>query len=291
MVTTGALIHGDTHRHLHYHDSEHPIALQLGGSDPKALAKSVQLANNYQYDEVNLNCGCPSDRVQSGKFGAILMNEAQLVADCFKAMQEVSNVDVTIKHRIGIDEQDSYQFLCDFVGTVANSGCKTFIIHARKAWLKGLSPKQNRDIPPLDYDRVFQLKKDFPHLEVIINGGIHTLEDAEAMLQKVDGVMIGREAYHNPYLLAEVDQKIYHADRPPISRTEVLEQFCEVIAPELAKGTKLSHITRHILGLYQGIPGARRFRRYISENAHRAGADTNVIYQALEEMTQRQQIT
>lgn len=287
MVTTGALIHGDAQRHLHYHDIEHPIALQLGGSDPKALADSVRIANSYQYDEINLNCGCPSDRVQSGKFGAILMTEAQLVADCFQAMQEASKVDVTIKHRIGIDEQDSYQFLCDFVGTIANAGCKTFIIHARKAWLQGLSPKQNRDIPPLDYARVFQLKRDFPELEIIINGGINSLEETEIMLQQVDGVMMGREAYHNPYLLAGVDQKIYHIDRPPPSRTKVLEQFCEAIEPKLANGTKLSHMTRHILGLYQGIPGARKFRRYISENAHRNGAGAEVIHQALQQMTQR----
>ena len=285
MVTTGALIHGDRHRHLHHHKTEHPIALQLGGSDPQALAKSVRFANEYDYDEINLNCGCPSDRVQSGKFGAILMKDAPLVADCFQAMQDSTETPITIKHRIGLDDEESYQFLCDFVGTVSAAGGKTFIVHARKAWLSGLSPKQNRDIPPLDYERVYQLKQDFPHLEIIINGGIKTLEETEEQLQHVDGVMMGREAYHNPYLLAEVDRKIYHSKQSAPSRTQVLEQFSDALASELAKGVKLSHITRHILGLYQGVPGARKFRRHISENAHRPNAGTEVLYQALSYMS------
>ena len=284
MITTGALIHGDSHHHLAFHDIEHPIALQLGGSDPQALASSVRMADKYGYDEINLNCGCPSDRVQSGRFGAILMKDAPLVADCFRAMQDVTTTPITIKHRIGIDDEDSYQFLCDFVGTIANTGCKTFIVHARKAWLQGLSPKQNREVPPLDYERVYQLKRDFPHLEIIINGGIKTLEKTEELLRHVDGVMMGREAYHNPYLLAEVDQKIYHSKQPSPSRVQVLEQFSESISGELARGVKLSHMTRHILGLYQGIPGARKFRRYISENAHRPNAGTEVLYQALSNM-------
>lgn len=285
MVTTGALIHGDAQRHLYYHDIEHPIALQLGGSDPKALAESVRIANPYQYDEINLNCGCPSDRVQSGQFGAVLMKDPSHVADCFQALQSVSNAPVTIKHRIGIDKQDNYQFLCDFVGTVANAGCKTFVVHARKAWLHGLSPKQNREIPPLEYEKVYQLKRDYPQLEIIINGGISTLEQAEELLNHVDGVMMGRQAYHNPYLLAEVDQKIYHSTQSIPSRIQVLDQFAEAISSELAKGIKLSHITRHILGLYQGVPGARKFRRYISENAHLPGAGIEVLYQALSNMT------
>lgn len=289
MVTTGALIHGDIDRHLHYHDIEHPIALQLGGSDPTALAQSVQIANTYHYDEINLNCGCPSDRVQSGKFGAVLMKDPTLVAQCFEAMQSVSEAPITIKNRIGIDEQNGYQPLCDFVGTIADAGCKTFIIHARKAWLQGLSPKQNREVPPLEYEHVFQLKRDFPQLEIIINGGINSLEKTQELLTFVDGVMIGREAYHNPYLLAEVDQKIYHDKQPIPSRTQVLEQFAELISKELAskelaKGIKLSHMTRHILGLYQGVPGARKFRRYISENAHRKDAGVEVLYQALNNM-------
>lgn len=287
MVTTGALIHGDQYRHLHYHETEHPIALQLGGSDPKELAISARLASDYQYDEINLNCGCPSDRVQSGKFGATLMKNASLVADCFQAMQDVSNIPVTIKHRIGIDEQDSYQFLCDFIGTVAAAGCQTFIVHARKAWLQGLSPKQNREVPPLDYDRIYQLKQDFPELEIIINGGIKTLDEVVDHLNHVDGVMMGREAYHNPYLLADVDRTIYHSDRSPPTRLQVLEQFSAFVQGELESGIKLSHMTRHILGLYQGVPGARKFRRHISENAHLPDADTKVLHQALSSMNNR----
>lgn len=285
MVTTGALIHGDSHRHLYYDEKQHPIALQLGGSDPKDLATSARLASEYSYDEINLNCGCPSDRVQSGKFGAILMSDAKLVADCFSAMQEATDTPVTIKQRIGIDEQDSYQFLCDFTGTVANAGCQTFIVHARKAWLKGLSPKQNREIPPLDYDRVYQLKRDFPELEIIINGGIKTLDDTMIHLEHVDGVMIGREAYHNPYLLADVDRTLYHSEDPPPSRLQVLELFSDFVGNEIESGIKLSHMTRHILGLYQGVPGARKFRRYISEHAHLPNADTDVLHRALGSMS------
>jgi tRNA-dihydrouridine synthase A len=284
MVTTGALIYGDVEHHLQFHSIEHPIALQLGGSDPKALARSVQIANPYHYDEVNLNCGCPSDRVQSGKFGAVLMKDPKLVAQCFESMQEVTETPVTIKHRIGVDDQEGYQPLCDFVGTIANAGCKTFIVHARKAWLQGLSPKQNREVPPLEYEHVFQLKRDFPHLEIIINGGISTLEQTQELLASVDGVMMGREAYHNPYILAEVDQKIYNDKQPIPSRVQVLEKFSRIIEKELSKGIKLSHMTRHILGLYQGVPGARKFRRYISENAHRRDAGIDVLYQALNSM-------
>lgn len=284
MVTTGALIYGEIERHLHYHDIEHPIALQLGGSDPKALAQSVQIADTYHYDEINLNCGCPSDRVQSGKFGAVLMKDPKLVAQCFESMQEVTETPITIKHRIGVDDQDGYQPLCDFVGTVANVGCKTFIVHARKAWLQGLSPKQNREVPPLEYEHVFQLKRDFPQLEIIINGGVSTLDQTQELLASVDGVMMGREAYQNPYILAEVDQKIYHDKQPIPSRVQVLEKFSNIIEKELSKGIKLSHMTRHILGLYQGVPGARKFRRYISENAHRRDAGIDVLYQALNSM-------
>jgi len=284
MVTTGALIYGDVERHLQYHGIEHPIALQLGGSDPKELAQSVTIANTYQYDEINLNCGCPSDRVQSGKFGAVLMKDPKLVAQCFESMQAVTETPVTIKHRIGVDDQDGYQPLCDFVGTVANAGCKTFIVHARKAWLQGLSPKQNREVPPLEYEHVFQLKRDFPELEIIINGGISTLEQTQELLVSVDGVMMGREAYQNPYILAEVDQKIYHDKQPIPSRVPGTQKFSKIIEKELSKGIKLSHMTRHILGLYQGVPGARKFRRYISENAHRRDAGIDVLYQALNSM-------
>jgi tRNA-dihydrouridine synthase A len=265
MITTGALIYGDTRRHLHYDKAEHPIALQLGGSDPEALSQSVKLANDYGYDEVNLNCGCPSDRVQSGNFGAALMKDAP----------------ITIKHRIGIDDDESYQFLSDFVGTIADAGCQTFIIHARKAWLTGLSPKENREIPPLNYEYVYQLKRDFPDLEVILNGGIKTLEHALDILRHVDGVMMGREAYQNPYLLSDVDQKIYQSKRPQITRKEVIRQFAQTLENELSSGVKLSHMTRHLLGLYKGVPGGRKFRQHISENAHYPNAGIDILFEAL----------
>jgi tRNA-dihydrouridine synthase A len=243
MVTTGALIYGDIKRHLDYDKAEHPIALQLGGSDPRALSQCVKYADDYGYDEVNLNCGCPSDRVQSGNFGAALMKDAPLVAKCFKAMQETTNTPITIKHRIGIDDNESYQFLSDFVGTIADAGCTTFIIHARKALLNGLSPKENREIPPLNYEHVYKLKIDFPHLEIILNGGIKTLDDSLVMLKHVDGVMVGREAYQNPYMLAEVDRKIYQSKKPQISRKQVIQQFAQIFE----NGIKLSHMTRHLL--------------------------------------------
>lgn len=291
MVTSGALIYGDRPRHLQFHSAEHPVALQLGGSDPLELATAVNIASSYCYDEINLNCGCPSDRVQSGKFGAILMKDPGLVAQCFQAMQEVSTAPVTIKHRTGIDEQDSYAFLCDFVGTVADAGCQTFIVHARKAWLKGLSPKQNRQIPPLDYMNVYRLKKDFPQLEIILNGGVTSLNEAKGHLEHIDGVMMGREAYYNPYLLAEIDQEIYCDLHPKPTREEVLEGFAIFMAEELAKGTKLSHMTRHILGLYQGMPGGKKFRRYISEHAHRPNAGIDVLYSAVSAMQSTQNHT
>jgi len=281
MVTSAAIIHGDAHRHLLFTPEEHPIALQLGGSNPDELAAATQLATSYHYDEINLNCGCPSDRVQSGMFGAVLMKNARHVADSFTAMQNVTDIPVTIKHRIGVDEHDSYSFLCDFVGTVADAGCRTFIVHARKAWLNGLSPKQNREIPPLDYHAVYRLKTDFPDLEIILNGGVTTLDQTLEHLQHIDGVMMGREAYHNPYILAEVDQRLYGRQTPSPSREEVLAQFTRFVEGELANGVRLGHMTRHILGLYQGVPGARKFRRYISEHAHLPEAGTEVLHQAL----------
>ena len=280
MVTTGALIHGDVHRHLHYHDIEHPIALQLGGSDPKALAQSVQIANKYQYDEINLNCGCPSDRVQSGKFGAVLMKDPELVAQCFSAMQSETETPITIKHRIGVDEQEGYQSLCDFVGTIAKAGCKTFIVHARKAWLQGLSPKQNRDVPPLQYEQVFQLKRDFPQLEIIINGGITTLEDIDEHLRHVDGVMVGREAYQNPYFLAAIDSRYFGMDDDAPDRQQVVQEILPYIDREMEKGVPLKSITRHMLGLFQGRPGAKAWRRHISENAHLKGATPDILTEA-----------
>ena len=286
MVNCGAIKYGDRDYHLGFHDSEHPIALQLGGSDPSDLAEACSLANGYGYDEINLNCGCPSDRVQKGRFGACLMAEPQLVADCVTAMQQATDLPVTIKSRIGIDELDSYQHLLDFVGPVSDAGCQTFVVHARKAWLQGLSPKQNREVPPLDYLRVYQLKRDLPELEIIINGGITTLEQTEQHLQYVDGVMIGREAYHNPYILAEVDQRLFGDDSPIPSRIEVYQQFIQYV--EQQQDIKLSHMSRHILGLFQGLPGARKFRRYISEHAHLPGAGADTLLKAIELLNHHQ---
>lgn len=281
MVTSGALLNGDRTRLLGYHQSEHPIALQLGGSDPHALAECAKIAQEWGYDEVNLNCGCPSDRVQNGMIGAVLMAEPQLVADCMAAMQEAVTIPVTIKHRIGIDDMDDYDGMARFVETVAATGTTTFIVHARKAWLKGLNPKENREIPPLQYDNVFTLKKDFPDLEIIINGGIKTIEQSLELLNHVDGVMLGREIYSNPFMLAEVDRLIYGQPATELSQRQVIQEFMAYCQAELEKGTRLHHLTRHITGLYQGTPGARQFRRHISENAHRADADIKVLEDAL----------
>lgn len=281
MVTTGALIYGDKERHLQYNEEEHPVALQLGGSKPDELAKCAQMAEQFGYDEVNLNVGCPSDRVQNNMIGACLMGHAQLVGDCLSAMSSACHLPVTIKHRIGIDDQDSYDFLCDFVGTVKESGCRTFIVHARKAHLQGLSPKENREIPPLQYEKVYALKKDFPECEIIINGGIKTMEECLLHLKHVDGVMLGREAYQNPWLLAEVDSLIYAKEDQKMSRHEIMRQLYPYIEAQLAKGQRLSYITRHILGLFHGQPGGKRFRRYLSEHAHLANADVSVLENAL----------
>jgi tRNA-dihydrouridine synthase A len=282
MVTTGALLHGDKSRFLDFNACEHPLALQLGGSDPAALAECARIAEDWGYDEINLNCGCPSDRVQNGMIGACLMAEPDLVADCIATMQNTVKIPVTVKHRIGIDDMEDYEGLEKFVRTIASTGCNTFIVHARKAWLKGLSPKENREIPPLQYDKVFQLKQDLPHLDIIINGGITTLEQSHTLLKSLDGVMVGREAYSNPYLLAQVDQSIYGIDRPVISRDQVMQEFMEYCKAQLAQGVRLNHLTRHILGLYQGLPGARQFRRIISEQAHKPGAGIEVLERALE---------
>ncbi|PUA29764.1 MAG: tRNA dihydrouridine(20/20a) synthase DusA [Cellvibrio sp. 79] len=282
MVTTGALLHGDKARFLDYNACEHPLALQLGGSNPGDLAECSKIAEDWGYDEINLNCGCPSDRVQNGMIGACLMAEPDLVADCIATMQNAVKIPVTVKHRIGIDDMEDYEGLVKFVSTIAATGCNTFIVHARKAWLKGLSPKENREVPPLQYDKVYQLKKDFPHLEIIINGGITTLEQSKQLLEHVDGVMLGREAYANPYLLADVDQQIYGVAHPIISRQEVMTQFIAYCEEKLAQGTRLNHLTRHILGLYHGMPRARQFRRILSEQAHKSGAGIDVVKQALQ---------
>jgi tRNA-dihydrouridine synthase A len=281
MVTTGALIHGDHHRFLQFSAAENPLAFQLGGSNPHDLAICARMVEDYGYDEVNLNVGCPSDRVQNGRFGACLMADPDLVAECVAAMSQAVAMPVTIKSRIGIDERDSYEELAHFIATVASAGCKTFIVHARKAWLSGLSPKQNRDVPPLRYDFVFQLKKDFPQLEIIVNGGITSLDQAEEMLKNVDGVMMGREAYHNPYILADVDRRFFGADSNPLSRQAIVAALIPYIQEQLKGEMRLNSVSRHILGLFHGEPGARGWRRYISENISKSGADEKVILEAL----------
>ncbi|VAW56308.1 tRNA-dihydrouridine(20/20a) synthase [hydrothermal vent metagenome] len=281
MVTTGALIHGDRERYLTFNHEEHPIALQLGGSHPQDLAECAKMAQDYGYDEVNLNVGCPSNRVQSGMFGACLMAKPELVAECVEAMQSVVNIPITVKHRIGIDENDSVEELFEFVNVVSQSGCGTFIVHARKAWLKGLSPKENRSVPPLRYDAVHDLKQNMPHLEIIINGGINDINTAVEQLKYTDGIMMGREVYHNPYILSEVDQRFYGVSKPILSRFEILDAFIPYIEQELAKGARLQSISRHILGLFNGLPGAKKWRRYMSENVPLAGANMAVIQQGL----------
>ncbi len=266
MVTTGALLHGDVPRHLRFDPIESPIALQLGGSEPSDLARCAKLAADWGYDEVNLNVGCPSERVQRGAFGACLMQEPTLVADCVKAMRDAVSLPITVKHRIGIDDTEHYGFVADFVGQVAEAGCETFIVHARKAILKGLSPKENREIPPLKYETVYQLKRDFSALEIIVNGGIKTTAEMAQHLEQVDGVMLGREAYHNPYLMATFDADFFGDATPPLSRHAVLEAMLPYLTRELAEGNKMHNITRHILGLFQGQTGARRFRQVLSDS-------------------------
>ena len=268
MITTGALIFGDKARHLDYDDIEHPIALQLGGNDPEALAKCAKDAEKWGYDEVNLNLGCPSNRVQNGLFGACLMGHPRLVADNIKAMQDACSLPITAKHRIGIDDQDSYAELVNFIGTLADTGCKTFIIHARKAWLSGLSPKQNREIPPLRYDIVEKVKQDFPHLEIIINGGIKSIETAQTLLKTFDGVMIGREAYQHPWLLIEADEKIFGLAQNTQTRRDIIEACYPYIQQRLEQGMSLTRFSRHLLGLFYQQPRSKLWRRYLSENAH-----------------------
>jgi tRNA-dihydrouridine synthase A len=284
MVTTGALVYGDVERHLRFNEEEHPVALQLGGSDPADLATSARLGEKWGYDEINLNCGCPSERVQKGAFGACLMAEPQLVADCVKAMRDAVQIDVTVKHRIGIDKTESYDFVRDFVGTVAEAGCTTFIVHARNAILKGLSPKENREIPPLKYDFAYQLKKDFPDFEIIINGGIKTEAEIDEHLKHLDGVMLGREAYHNPFVMANFDQRYYGDTSTPKTREQVLEAMIPYIQAELARygalGLKLNSITRHMLGLMTGLPGARAFRQVLSDSKKLAAGDANLLLEA-----------
>jgi len=281
MVTTGALIHGDLDRHLRFDPAEHPLALQLGGADPRELARCAGLGQEWGYDEINLNCGCPSDRVRHGRFGACLMAEPALVADCVAAMKAAVAIPVTVKSRIGIDERDSYEELAAFVAALAGAGCDGLIVHARKAWLQGLSPRENREVPPLRYDLVARLKADFPGLPIAINGGVRTLDAAAGLLGRLDGVMIGRAAYEDPWVLAGADRLIYGETTPHPTRHRVLEAFLPYVERELADGVPLGAMSRHILGLFHGQPGARAWRRYISEHAHRPDAGPRVLTRAL----------
>ena len=280
MVTSQAIIHAK-YDHLAFDPAENPVAIQLGGSDPEQLRHCAKLAEERGYVEINLNVGCPSDRVQNGMFGACLMAKADLVADCVSAMQSAVKIPVTVKTRIGIDELDSYEFLCDFVEKVKNTGCRELIVHARKAWLSGLSPKENREIPPLDYERVYQLKRDFPDLFISINGGIKTVEEMKAHLHHVDGVMVGREAYQNPSLLGIIDNALFYEHAPIITARQAVEKMLPYIEQQLSQGVYLNHITRHMLGTFQNCKGARQWRRYLSENAHKPGAGIDVVETAL----------
>ena len=281
MVTTGALIHGDAHRHLRFNEEEHPVALQLGGSSPRDLAISAKMGAEYGYDEINLNCGCPSDRVQNGAFGACLMHEAELVRDCISAMNDAVDIPVTVKHRLGIDEDNSYDIVRDFVGTVAQGGSAVFIAHARNAWLKGLSPKENREVPPLKYEWVHQLKRDFPHLTIVINGGITSLEECQTHLAHVDGVMLGRQPYQNPWLISDVDRVLFDGDGSRHTRLSIAEALIPYLQQVLSEGGKLNHVLRHVLGLYQRQPGGKQFRRILSEGMHSEGAGIELFEQAV----------
>jgi tRNA-dihydrouridine synthase A len=281
MVTTGALIHGDRARFLAHDEVEGPLALQLGGSNPVDLTECAVMAEDWGYDEVNINVGCPSDRVQSGMFGACLMAEPHVVAESVAAMQAKVKIPITVKTRLGIDEQDSYEFLTQFIEAVSAAGCQTFILHARKAWLSGLSPKENRDVPPLNYQRVYDVKQDYPDLQIAINGGIQSLGEVQTHLQHVDGTMIGRLVYHDPYSLAAADSTIFNRPDQGLSRHEIVEAMLPYIAQRMALGRSLKSITRHMLGLFQGQPGAKAWRRYLSEHAHLKGARIDIVEQAL----------
>jgi len=285
MISTGAILYGDATRHLKMHIDEHPVALQLGGSCPRDLARACKIASSYNYAEINFNCGCPSSRVQNGQFGVALMKDASRTADCLSAMLDAVELPITIKHRLGVDDLDSYDFLRDFIGSISETGCKVFILHARKAWLTGISPKENRELPPLDYERVYQVKNDFPHLSIILNGGIANMEDASVHLRKTDGVMMGRAAYHNPYVLASVDQLIFGSDRTIKTREQIADEFTQFVEEELSNGVPLYAMTRHILGLFHGMRNGKRFRRYLTENACNANAQIGVLHEAISRVT------
>ncbi len=283
MVTTGALIHGNRLDTLAYSGEEHPIALQLGGCDPKDLGHCSLLGEKHGFDEINLNVGCPSDRVQRGMIGAVLMKHADLVANAFKEMaNKAANTPITIKHRIGVDEYDSYDFLRDFVGTITDAGCKVFIVHARKAFLSGLSPKDNREVPPLIYDRVYQLKKDFPDTEIILNGGVKTTEDCEHHLNHVDGVMIGREAYYNPMILANIEKKVFGKTDAYSDPIDVIEDFKPYLLKQAEDGEPIKYVLKHLLALISERRGARQFRRHLSENMHKPDASPSLIDEAVQ---------
>ena len=281
MVTSAALEHGDANYLLKHHASEHPVALQLGGSNPKELAKAAELGEQACFDEINLNVGCPSDRVQSGKFGASLMADPQIVSNCVSAIKQSTRLPVTVKCRIGVDDKDTHADLVNFINVVATGGCELFVIHARKAYLQGLSPKENREIPPLNYERVFAVKQEFPELSFIINGGITSIKEALSLLEKVDGVMIGREAYNNPYFLREVDNRIFGDLTSEKSRTDYLYQYLPYIESQLTDGASLHHMTRHLMGLFKGQKGGKLYRRHLSEYSHKKEASINVLLDAI----------
>lgn len=281
MVTTGAVIHGPRERLLGFDDAEHPVAVQLGGSDPRELAEAARICADFGYDEVNLNVGCPSDRVQDGRFGACLMREPGLVGECVSAMKASVRLPVTVKCRIGVDDQDTEEALNLLTASVVDAGCDELTVHARKAWLQGLSPKENRDIPPLDYDRVYRLKQAWLNLPIAINGGVGSIADVKAHLRHVDGVMVGRVAYHEPEQLLSVDREIFGVAPPVADAFEALQAFEPYIAARLAEGVRLHSMTRHILGLFTGRPGARAYRRLLSTDATKAGADLTTLRDAV----------
>lgn len=286
MVTTGALIHGDVQRHLRFDPAEHPVALQLGGSDAAELAHCARLGEAWGYDEIDLNCGCPSERVQHGAFGACLMAEPELVAQCVRAMQDAVSIPVTVKHRLGIDRIEEYDFARRFVEAVARAGCKTFIVHARNAWLHGLSPKDNREVPPLRYDEVYRLKREFPELRIVINGGIHDWPQIDAQLAHVDGVMLGRTAYHDPYTLAQADRRVFGAVSPMPARAQVVRSMFDYASTQVHAGTALRAITRHVLGLYHGQPKARIWRQMLSDAKQLARNDPELLLEAAEAVSE-----
>jgi tRNA-dihydrouridine synthase A len=286
MITTGALIHGDVAHHLDYNPEEHPVALQLGGSEPADLASSAKLGESWGYDEININCGCPSERVQRGAFGACLMAEPVLVADCVRAIKDAVAIPVTVKHRLGIDSIEAYDFVRTFVETLAQAGCDAFIVHARNAILKGLSPKDNRQIPPLKYDYVYRLKSDFPDCNIVINGGISTAQQARGHLERVDGVMLGRAAYHDAYVLAQLDASLSGKQAP--TRRHIADEMFRYATSQGESGVPLRAITRHMLGLYHGQPGARTWRRMLSDTALLAQQDPELILRACDVVEARQ---